>query len=54
MTRLSANLMIFVSALASLVARRVVQGVETHRFKTSAIKKTLQTFLGHRPRKLHS
>jgi hypothetical protein len=38
--------MLFVSALASLVARRVVQGVEANRFKTSATKKTLQTFFG--------
>jgi hypothetical protein len=38
--------MMFASALASLVASRVVQGLETHRFKTPAQKKTLQTFFG--------
>jgi hypothetical protein len=38
--------MIFVRALASLVASQEVQGIETHRIKTSAEKKTLQTFFG--------
>lgn len=39
-------LLIFASAFASLVASRVVQGIEAHRFKTSASKRTLQTFSG--------